>query len=472
MSFRSKEFKGLNDEFNDAATPILEGTDSSLVAFENLIDCYNTIIKYAEIDYDRRKLKTKEQIEEAINVNRVTLQRCYEKLGIPLTLPGKLLSTIHYLPSEDKPTSESSATQTEQILGDSTSSQTDQIDTVNSHSQTEQMPDRDNPNDNNTTNSNQSQNQTMDKAHFLKLCGSQINYTYSGDPLTLQSFTASIDLLKEVGANFLDTLKFYVLTRLSGKAQECVRKNPKSVDEIIEDLKAFIKPDDSKIIESRIQALRFNTGKPQEFTQQAEELAEALQRTLILEGVGQEKARKMTVERTVDLCRQSARSEFVRGIIAAAKFETPKDVLASFIVENCKEKTEKQILTIRQNNRTYTQNRQSYGRGRGNSNNFNGNRQRNYSNNYNNGYNGNNNQNNFNNNNSRNYRRGNRNYQQNQRGRGGYRNNHNNYNNNNNNDRYVRVVAENYPGPSNGRAEPQTTQANQPTILHLAHNNQ
>lgn len=190
----------------------------------------------------------------------------------------------------------------------------------------------------------------MNKFEFLKLCGSQINSTYSGDPLTLKSFIASIDLLKDVGANQLDTLKLFVLARLSGKAQDCVRKDPKSVDEIIIDLNTFIKPDDSKIIESRIQALRFNTSKPQEFTKQAEELADALQRTLILEGVGQEKARKLTVERTIDLCRQSARTDFVRGIIASTPFETPKDVLAKFIVENCKEKVEKQIFSMRYHN--------------------------------------------------------------------------------------------------------------------------
>lgn len=466
MSFRSKEFKGLNDEFNYAAAPILDGTDTSLEAFENLLDCYNTVVNYAAIDYENKKHKTKEQIQTSISVNRITLQRVYEKLGIPLTLPGKLLSTIHYLPNSRRETTVS-ATQTERVTVETLATQSEPTNVDNSYTQSERV---------NTGHSATQtdgpiipQISTMDKAHFLKLCGSQINYTYSGDPLALESFIASIDLLKDVGTDLSDTLKLFVLARLSGKAQECVRKNPNSVDQIVEDLKKYIKPDNSKVIEGRLQALRFNAGKPQEFTTQAEELSEALQRTLILEGVGQEKAREMTVERTVDLCRQSSKTDFVRGVIAAAAmtFKTPKEVLATFVVENGKEKTEKQILTLRsQNNRTNNQNRQSNGRGRGN---FNGNRQRNYNNN--------NYQNNWNNGNgnSRNYRRGNRQSQSNYRGRGGYRNNSNNYNNNgnnyNNNDRYVRVVAENYPGPSNGRAEQETSQANQPTILRLSQNN-
>lgn len=204
----------------------------------------------------------------------------------------------------------------------------------------------------------------------------------------------------------------------------------------------------------------------QEFSEQAEKLAEALQRTLIIEGISQEKAKEMATERTIDLCRQSSKNDFVRSVIAATSFQTPKDVLAKFAVENSKEKTEKQILAFRSQNYRTNQNRQSNGRGRGN---FNGNRQRNHHNNNNYQNNTNNGNNNFN---SRNFRRGNRGNQSNYRGRGGYRNNYNNYNNNdNNNDRYVRVVAENYPGPSNGRAEQETAQANQPTILRLAQGN-
>lgn len=193
-------------------------------------------------------------------------------------------------------------------------------------------------------------------------------------------------------------MKLFVLTRLTGKAQECVRKNPTSVDEIITDLEKYIKPDNSKIKEGRMQSLRFNSNRVQEFTQQTEKLAEALQRTLIIEGISQEKAKEMTVDRTVDMYRQTAHTDFVETAIASTTFAIPKDVLAKFVIENSKEKQEKQILAIRQNSRTY-QNRNPNGRGRGN---FNGKRR---FNNY--------NQNNSYGNNQRNFQRNNRNFQQN-----------------------------------------------------------
>lgn len=464
MSYRTVEFKRLNDEFAHAAINLLNDSRPSIRQLEYALDTYNTIITYSEIDFEKKKKSTKEHIISTVEANRITIQRCYEKLGIPVTLPGKLLSTIHYIPDSNPnyQHGNSNSDSKNNSSDDSKTNSTNDSNTKNNSS--------DNSIPNSTGNSNHNQNpvnnSTMEPAQYLKLCGSQINRDFSGDPLTLKSFISSIKLLKSIAPNNANTLKLFVISKLTGKALECIRAEPETVEEIIEDLNKFIKPDNSKIIEGRLQALRFNNNKAQEFSQQAEELAEALQRTLIIEGISQEKAREMTVERTVDMCRQSARTDFVRSVMASTSFQTPKDALAKFIIENSKEKAEKQILAIRQqnsraNSQNNYQNRNTNGRGRGN---FNGQRQRNYNNNDQNGSNG---------NNFRNNRGNGRNYRSNQRGRGGYRNNYNNYNNNNNNnDRYVRVVAENYHSPSIGRAEPEGAPANQSTILRLAHNNQ
>lgn len=67
------------------------------------------------------------------------------------------------------------------------------------------------------------------------------------------------------------------------------QKRPLTVDEIIDDLKKYIKPDKWKAVKGRMQALRFNVNKSQEFTEQAEELAEAFQRTLIFDSKKQKK---------------------------------------------------------------------------------------------------------------------------------------------------------------------------------------
>lgn len=486
MSYRTAEFKNLDNEFAYAAQEILDKSEPTIENLENLLDKYNSIVSYVEIDWDRKKNKTKEHVKSVLEADRITIQRCFEKLGLSLTLPGHLLSTIHYIPPKQQP-------QKQAKPGIHTHSQTDKVDTRLSSTQTKNPKTRRNstqtdviPVENNSTqtkNTKAGQNSTQTDVipvvnnstqtapkmdQFLKLCGSQINKTFDGDPLLLQAFIDTVNLLKSVApADGTETLRLFVLSKLTKKARECLRADPKTIEEIIEDLNKYIKPDDSKIVEGRLIALKCNQGKLHEFSEQAEELAEALQRTLIIEGVSQEKAKQMTIERTIDLCRQTARSELVKGIIASTTFTSPKDVLAKFIVENTKEKSEKQILSMRQqgtrprtfysqnfpnNSSNQFQNRNSYNHRRG------------YQRNFNNGY---NNRGHTNANQYRNFRGNNRNFQQNNgRGRGGFRNNYNN----NNNERYVRMVAENCHGPPNGRAENETAQTNAPTIMRLSQN--
>lgn len=69
------------------------------------------------------------------------------------------------------------------------------------------------------------------------------------------------------------------------------------------------------------------------FSERAEELAEQYRRSLCTEGFSKEKAKEIAIEKKVDLCRKSARSERLQAIIAATKFSEPKEVIAKMIVE-------------------------------------------------------------------------------------------------------------------------------------------
>lgn len=53
-------------------------------------------------------------------------------------------------------------------------------------------------------------------------------------------------------------------------------------------------------------ALKLDNSKTVKFTNEAEKLAEALQRSLIVERIPQAKAKSMAVEKTVEMCRQTA----------------------------------------------------------------------------------------------------------------------------------------------------------------------
>lgn len=92
---------------------------------------------------------------------------------------------------------------------------------------------------------------------------------------------------------------------------------------------------------------------------EAEELAEALQRSLIVEGIPQHKAQDLATERTVEMCRASARTDIVKSVVASTKFSNPKEAIAKFIIEIGSVAKGTQILSFRSNRQNRNFNNQN-----------------------------------------------------------------------------------------------------------------
>lgn len=283
----------------------------------------------------------------------------------------------------------------------------------------------------NTGNANAA-NQALSRVEFIRLTAQTINKNYNGDPLSLNAFVNAINLAKEMSAGtHNDILKTFILTKLEAKALECVDPNG-TVDDIINDLKNNIKPDSSKVVSGRMLALKLNKLTTQEYAIKAEELAEAFQRSLVIEGIKRDKAKEMAIDKTVEMCRQSAKNDLVRSVLAAAHFKDPKEAIAKLITEQVTNDTERQVLHFNQQNGRYNnKNKSNFKYNKFNNSNNNGNNNR------------------YNNN-------GNRNWRNNSNNRGNRYNN--NRNNNRGNDYNVRV-AENAPAPSERRGTAQDQQA-------------
>lgn len=217
---------------------------------------------------------------------------------------------------------------------------------------------------------------------LLDIVNGQIRRPYDGDPMGLQTFVTAIDIATDFATT--DALKrklvTYVKGKLDGRAREIVTDDIETIQELIDTLKEKIKPETSKIIEARIATLRYSYGKQEEFATKTEELADALRRTLIIEGMTPAKANEITVDRTIQLCRKSTQSDIVKAVLCATKFDTAKDVIAKLITSNDECVKERQILRNQKGNNPNQQVRGKYGRGRG-YNNYN-NRGRNYQNNF------------------------------------------------------------------------------------------
>lgn len=285
-------------------------------------------------------------------------------------------------------------------------------------------------------------------AEAMKIASQTVS-KFDGNPLQLKSFLISIDLTNTLTENQnKDIMIKFILSRLEGKALECIPENVTEVNTIKQALEKFIVHDSAKIVAGKMEALRADRTNLTDFTKRAEELAEALQRSLVVEGCTKDLALSMAVDKTIEMCRKSARSEIVKSVLASKSFTTPKEVVATFIVQSATESQEKQVLSFRtQNNNRGNYNNNNHGYYNNNNrnfqNNYRGNQNRNnYSNNnyrnnypngnYRNNYSNNNNRNNYNNNNGNNYQNRSNN---NNNNRGNSRNNYNNNQNRNNQNR-------------------------------------
>lgn len=211
----------------------------------------------------------------------------------------------------------------------------------------------------------------LSPSEFLRLCANTINYTFSGEPTGLSPFINAIQLLETMATNapLKQILVSFLKTKLVGKAGEALGDDTNTLDDIKNKLKAKIKPESSKVLEGRLAALKLDRQPIQDFAKKAEELADDLQRSLVMEGIPTEKANEMTIEKTVRMCRASARTDLVKSILASTKFDAAKEAISKLIVETNVQIEERQILAFRSTNK------------RGNGHSSNANRQQNNNNN-------------------------------------------------------------------------------------------
>lgn len=436
----------------------------------DLIKNYNTYINYIKEFYDKLHTAKKRDIENDIKIHKIKLNDCFKKLKIKIQIPKETFQIIETDSTSDNKnktsiaeSQQSTSSTTEKPTSSQSTEEVAENPVLKPVTITPQPKDETPPppelkttdeltsapqKSNNITsnNSNKKIKMVLEVHEFAALAAKQLNL-FSGNPLELDSFINSINLLKEIGtATHSSLLKKIILTKLSGKALECVPTDVADVDAIITALRANIKPDNSKIVEGKMLALKLDQLNTSDFAKEAERLAEALQRTLIVEGITQVKAKSMAVEKTVEICRQATKSSLVRSVLASSTFDTPQEVVAKFIIENTNDIKEKPIFKFTHQKDRYN-NRNSYNSYRNNNSNWRGS-----------------NNSNFRNNSFTNQNKRNNNFRRN-RGRG----NGKFYNNNIQNDRFVRITnSGNLEDPSMDRRE--TNEAQISTFQAISEN--
>lgn len=228
---------------------------------------------------------------------------------------------------------------------------------------------------NTPTNTNMTTTSSIPNLDFISLCARHISLNYDGNFDTLRSFVNKINFLKAIAstAELRTILTQYVLTKLDQKALSKVRESPTTVDEIIADLKGKIVSKTSKVLEGQMIALTLESKPLSEFQKQAEELAELYQLSLVEEGIPLTIAERLTIDKTVELCRKNTRSAEVKAILSATTHSTPASVISKMITQIDAVRVDKLLSTAKpnkndKNTRGNATRDRGRGRGRGNGN--------------------------------------------------------------------------------------------------------
>lgn len=238
----------------------------------SIAKAYNAYIQQVKLNYNRYDISFRTYIDNQIEQFKVKLIKAYQKLETRIQISEDLLAECTVL--------------------------TDDFIKNNIENNFEE---------------NNSNIADLSNPEFLKIAAATVNKPYSGDPLALQSFIDSIELLATLAttAGLRTFLVSFIKTKIEGRAREYITDQDITTENIVQKLSGNIKPESSKVIEGRMLALRVSNSTQVDFSAKAEDLAEAFRRSLVIEGIIPSKANEMAVEKTVELCRLNTQSDLV-----------------------------------------------------------------------------------------------------------------------------------------------------------------
>lgn len=367
--FSQVEYETILKDFVDSAKRILVYKSKTRDLSKNeqtlknyrtsIVKTYNILTEYITKFYSRFDEDSKETLRNRLKFSRAKVVECFQILSIEYNWPEDRFASID-LDLVSLPRSiiekRGQSSKTQQIDESSDEySDTNTSDTERDDNQGENLLNTsdiltvtntennflENRTENNTTNVNMPQT----KPEFLKLAASIINYKFGGDPLKLESFLTDVELITDLAeADNKQLCVKFVKAKLEGRALECLPEQVTEIEHITDALRARIKPENSSVVEGKMMALRVRKGNFTDFAEQAEKLAESLQRTLIVEGISKEKAKELSIRKTVELCRKTARNDIVKSVLSSSIFASPSEAIAKLITENDLAQREKKEL--------------------------------------------------------------------------------------------------------------------------------
>lgn len=191
----------------------------------------------------------------------------------------------------------------------------------------------------------ESSRNTDDQMTFLTLACTVIGEHYYGDPVKLQSFVSSIELLEKIARtdHNIEILRLFVISRLVGKAYDAVSDSMNSIDNIKTSLIRNIEKTSFKLIKFELIALSCEKQSILEFVDKATGLAESLEHSLRDVGFPTSLARTETIEAVREICVNKARSSMLKIILKASTYTNVQEIFTKFLSYVSERKNQRQI---------------------------------------------------------------------------------------------------------------------------------
>lgn len=345
---------------------------ATLIRHKNeIIKAYSVFIKYCDLLYEKNlSQQQKDTVVDALNTVSAKFEECLIKLNCKFTLSANLLTIPD--PSQIKII----GIETEETEGNTSTHEADSLNATfrNKTIEEEQKDEASETEETSFLEATEFPTMTeLTSSSFLKMASSHLNKVYSGDPLALPSFMDSVKLLESLATTTVlkTLLATFVKTKIDGRARDFISDSDTTVELILNKLSQNIKPDNSKVVTGRMLSLRMNNTNPADFAEKVENLADALRRSLIIEGMTHIKATEIAIDKTIELCRANAKTDLVKSVLEATTYTSSKDVVAKLLIQTDKAKQEHQILSFKKTNQNQTSHKKPQNQRPNNGNNFN-----------------------------------------------------------------------------------------------------
>lgn len=177
----------------------------------------------------------------------------------------------------------------------------------------------------------------LSKSKILSHCVEIVNHNSDGNCSELHSFIDSVELLESIIEDSdKETLRKFIMSRLTGKTRLAIYSNNKTIDDIKKSLLETIKPIGYKLIEAQMQTLAQNKLNVLNFINKGIELANSLDESLVYERLPIEFKKSMVIKHTVDMCQSYTCSDKVKFILEARSPGNVEDIFTKFLISSAK----------------------------------------------------------------------------------------------------------------------------------------